>query len=111
MLAIISKPMSPPRPGARSLPRTPRPSSSRSSRGARRALAAIVADLVDVHERLVALRAALPDAAEEAGEEGAPRDPHAELVGTIECVVHDDLEPAIRSLRLAAELAVDLRTA
>jgi hypothetical protein len=74
-------------------------------------LTAIVADLVDVHERLVALRAALPDAAEEAGEDGVPRDPHAELVGTIECVMHDDLEPAIRSLRRAAELPVDLRTA
>ena len=80
------------------------PPAPKTPRATRRAIAAIVADLVDVHDRLVALRAALPEAPESGPEEGAKKDPRTELVGAIECVVHDDLKPAIRSLRLAAAL-------
>ena len=98
--------MSAPRDSARSAASLPGP---RSARGVRRALAAIVADLADVHDRLLALRAALPEVPEGPAEDGSKRDPRAELVGTIECVVHDNLEPAIRSLRSAAALPAGVR--
>jgi len=48
-----------------------------------------------MHDRLVALRAALSEASEGAGNEGAKRNPRVELM----CVVHDDVKSAIYSLR------------
>jgi hypothetical protein len=86
------------------MPPAPRPPTARS---ARRTIASIVADLVEVHDRLAALRAALPEAAANRADEGVGRGPRAELVGAIECVLHDHLKPAVRSLCLAAALPPD----
>jgi hypothetical protein len=69
---------------------------------AQRAISTVLAKLLAAQERLLALRKTLPEPADEGGEAGAGADERTELLGVIDCVLRDHLEPAIESLRGAA---------
>ncbi|MEA2602590.1 MAG: hypothetical protein QOF89_3582 [Acidobacteriota bacterium] len=64
--------------------------------------AALAAEMEGLKEHVEEVLTALPEPADAALEHEIPYDVDTEVVTTLECVLHRDLAPAIRSLRGAA---------
>jgi hypothetical protein len=80
-----------------------------SEREAQRELAVIALELVAIEERLERLANSLPVPANQVDmlEHRAPYDVATELAGTIECVVGDEIRPAIEYLEGAARVTAE----
>ena len=69
-------------------------------RGVQNELTAVADGLQGLRDRLAAAALQLPEPAESGGSEGP--DLEGDMLGTIECVIGDEIDPAIRKLRVAA---------
>lgn len=64
-------------------------------------------ELAGIRHRLLDIVSGLPEPAVDVLENEAPADVETELLGAVECVVNDDIDPAIRKLRAASQVTAE----